>query len=215
MLLILALLGAVLLLDKYAVGEFGFSQPLVVCPLIGLCFGVAEVGIILGILLQLIFFSNLPIGRSIPPDSQAGAILAISSFVLLKNKAPEQNLLTFCFLIGLVGSILGTYSDVLARRLNNNLHHRFLHDEENYLRFHLLGFAVTFVRGFIFLLLFLTIVSIFSFLPKYFKIDRSILVLVSVMLGTANAFYLFIKKKHFAYLLVGVTLGCIFQFLAR
>ncbi|MEO0225909.1 MAG: PTS sugar transporter subunit IIC, partial [candidate division WOR-3 bacterium] len=85
LIIILSLIGGLIMLDKYAIGEFGVSQPIIACPLIGLFFGAPEAGLTLGVLLQLIFFSNLPIGRSIPPDAQAGAVLSIASFILLRK----------------------------------------------------------------------------------------------------------------------------------
>jgi mannose/fructose/N-acetylgalactosamine-specific phosphotransferase system component IIC len=39
MILLLSILGGIVLLDKQAIGEFGVSQPIVACPLIGFIFG--------------------------------------------------------------------------------------------------------------------------------------------------------------------------------
>ncbi len=211
MLLILTLIGAIILLDKYAVGEFGFSQPLVACSIIGLCFGALEAGLFLGVVLQFIFFSNLPIGRSITPDSQAGSILGISSFILLKNQASIENLLTFSFLVALIGSVIGTYTDILVRRFNNRLYQKFIKDESKYFTFHMLGLLFSFLRGFFFLLIALTIVAILNFLPDYFNINKEQLVYLSVVLGVANGLYLFYKKKYIPFLIIGVFLGCLFQ----
>ncbi len=211
----LALIGSLLLLDKYAIGEFGLSQPLVVGPIIGMIFGSLEAGLLMGALVQLLFFSNLPIGRSIPPDSQAGAVLGISTYVMLKGRIPHENLFTFSFLIAILGSVLATYPDIFARKLSNRLYQRFIKRENEYFRLHLLGLGIVFARGLLFLLVMLIAINILSFAGRYFKIETTVLLAASISVGGANAIYLFYKKKYVPFLAAGVLIGCLYQYLVR
>jgi mannose/fructose/N-acetylgalactosamine-specific phosphotransferase system component IIC len=208
----LTLIGSLLLLDKYALGEFGFSQPIIACPVIGLIFGSPEAGLMLGIMVQLLFFSNLPIGRSIPPDSQAGGILGVSSFILLRDAVPPENLMTFSLLLAIVGSVLATYPDILVRRISNHLYQHFMHDQTRCRALHMLGLGLVFMRGVIFFAVMLVLVWAFQAAAWHFRIDRVVLVMVALAVGTANAVYLFYKRKYVPFLIAGGLIGCLYQY---
>jgi mannose/fructose/N-acetylgalactosamine-specific phosphotransferase system component IIC len=69
-----------LLLDKWAFGEFGLSQPIVSCPLIGLIFGDFTTGLFLGVALQLVWIDALPLGAGKPLDYQSAGVVSITSY---------------------------------------------------------------------------------------------------------------------------------------
>jgi len=63
-----ALLGALLVLDETAVAQTWFSQPLPAGILAGLVWGAPELGLALGLPLQLLAVGNLPVGQAFAGD---------------------------------------------------------------------------------------------------------------------------------------------------
>lgn len=70
-----AFIGSLLCLDVAAVGQFMFSRPVVAGSLIGWLLGNIEIGLLTGILVELLWINVIPIGASIPPDATIVTIL--------------------------------------------------------------------------------------------------------------------------------------------
>jgi mannose/fructose/N-acetylgalactosamine-specific phosphotransferase system component IIC len=108
--ILLSVIGSGIILDKYAFGEFGISQPIIAGAIIGTLFGDLQTGIFIGAILQLIFLVGLPIGRDIPPDGQ---------FVRRRNEKlyhlfmKEQKRLYLYHLVGLIPAFLRSFCLVL------------------------------------------------------------------------------------------------------
>lgn len=204
---LLSLLGAVIILDKYALGEFGFSQPIITGTIIGAIFGDLWFGIFLGAMMQLIFLGGLPIGRDIPPDGQAAGILAAGSYFLLRGGNALGHSLFLAVVFGLTGGIIGGVLEVYTRRFNERLYNRFIHHEECLYICHTTGLATAFIRG-LCLFLPLFVVSTLITVPGIFpQISQDTLMIIGVSIGLANSFYLFIKVKTVIYLLIGGICG--------
>jgi len=82
-----SLITGILSCDTVATGQFMLSRPIVIGPVIGLCLGNPYVGFIIGICVELIWSSVIPVGSSLPPDNSltsalatAAAIFSISNF---------------------------------------------------------------------------------------------------------------------------------------
>ncbi|HIE05776.1 MAG TPA: hypothetical protein EYP58_03140, partial [bacterium (Candidatus Stahlbacteria)] len=119
MYIIVSLIGGLLILDKYAIGIFGFSQPIVAGLIFGSLFGDLQTFIVLGAYLQLIYIAMLPIGRSIPPDGELGGITGLAIHALFPDLPLSVPLF---FAIGT--SVFSGYSDILFRHFNNTLYRR-------------------------------------------------------------------------------------------
>lgn len=204
---LLSLLGSVIILDKYALGEFGVSQPIITGTIIGAIFGDVWFGIFLGGMVQLIFLGGLPIGRDVPPDGQAAGIITVTSYFLLRSNNTLGHSLFVAAVLGLAGSILGGVLEIYARRFNEKLYARFIHHEESLYICHTAGLLTAFGRG---LCLFLPI-FIFSklfMIPGIFpQVHGATMAIIGISLGLANSFYLFVKVKTTVYLLIGGICG--------
>lgn len=207
--LLLSLLGAFILLDKYALGEFGFSQPVIAGTIIGALFGDVWFGIFLGAMIQLVFLGGLPIGRDIPPDGQAAGIITVTSYFLLRNYNTLGHSLFVASILGLTGGIGGGVLDIYARRVNEMLYRRFVQHEECLYLCHAAGLLTAFGRG---VLLFLPIFIISGLLvvPDVVpQITKDTLTIIGMSLGLANGFYLFVKVKTAVYLFIGGICGLV------
>ncbi len=75
---LLSLLGGVLSLDRTAAFQFMVSRPIVVSTVIGLLFRDLTTGLLIGVMTELLWMGELPIGASLPPDETAFAIVVSS-----------------------------------------------------------------------------------------------------------------------------------------
>uniref|UniRef100_A0A7C6AFF7 PTS sugar transporter subunit IIC n=1 Tax=candidate division WOR-3 bacterium TaxID=2052148 RepID=A0A7C6AFF7_UNCW3 len=204
MVISLTLLGALILLDKYAFGEFGISQPIVAGAIIGALCGDAKTGIFVGALFQMVFLANLPIGKDIPPDAQAAGIAGCGSYFLLKSSNQTEPNLMIVFLIGILVSILGSSLDIIVRRINEGLFYRFLRDHKKLYICHFAGVGTAFIRGLVLLLPLFFLVSIIRFPVSGAAFNKEFLLIIIVSLGIANGIYLYFKRQSFYFLVIGV-----------
>ncbi|MBI5241374.1 MAG: PTS sugar transporter subunit IIC [Elusimicrobia bacterium] len=74
-----AALVAVLELDAVQVGQFMFSRPLVLGPLLGLLFGAPQIGLALGLCCEFLSLDDVPVGARLPLN----AAVAVGAALLL------------------------------------------------------------------------------------------------------------------------------------
>ena len=72
----LCLAGAALELDAVSLGQWMLSRPIVGGPLLGLLAGDARIGLVMGILIELLILEDLPIGGAIPINGPVAAAAA-------------------------------------------------------------------------------------------------------------------------------------------
>ncbi|MCX7995962.1 MAG: PTS sugar transporter subunit IIC [candidate division WOR-3 bacterium] len=210
MVILLTLIGALILLDKYAVGEFGLSQPIVSGAIIGALCGDVQVGIFVGALFQLVFLANLPIGKDVPPDAQAAGIAGCGSYFLLKSINQNEPNLMIVFLVGILVSVIGNYLDIIVRRINEGPFYRFLRDNKKLYICHFSGIVMAFLRGvFLFLPIFL-LVSIIRFPFSAAAFNKDFLLIVIFALGIANGIYLYLKRQSFYFLVIGAICALVY-----
>lgn len=207
---LISLISGVLILDKYAIGIFGFSQPIVSGMIFGLVFGDLKGFLILGSFLQLIYLSMLPIGRSIPPDGELGGITGLAIHALYPGMP-----IVVPFFFAVAASIFSGYTDVVFRQFNNILYRKGISAAKKgniseVVNFHLLGLPVAFIRAFLTVFVMLTIAG---FLKPAPYIWSSAVPIVPTAIGFASGLYLFFKKRHILYLIGGVAVGWVLQFL--
>lgn len=210
MILYLTLFGALILLDKYAIGEFGFSQPIIAATIIGALCGDVRMGIFIGAMFQLLFLANLPIGKDVPPDVQTAGVAGCGSYFILKQTIHSQPNLLLIFLIGILASVLGSLFDTLVRRLNEQLYYRFLRNKSRLIYYHFLGIVTSFLRGVILLLPLFGIISLIAVPAMAGEIKEEFLMIIVVSIGVANGLYIYLKKESFYFLIIGVICSIIF-----
>lgn len=221
MILLLSILGGIILLDKQAIGEFGISQPIVACPLIGFIFGEFSTGFILGSALQLIWTGALPLGSKEPLDNQGAGIVAISLFILATtmpiNVTYEKMLFT-SLLFGGVASLIGQSLSQAQKKLNNKL---FTHVGKNstdklIITTHFTGLITAFLRGFVLILFLLVLFILISPLIKLLP-DFSVgeLLILPLIIGIASIARLVILRKRILYATLGVMTGLLLWVLLK
>lgn len=205
--ILVSIIGSAIILDKYAFGEFGVSQPLISGTIIGALFGDIQTGIFLGAVFQLIFLGGLPIGRDIPPDGQVAGVVGSGSYFLLQGSNGDGHALFVAALFAFVAAVLGGAMEIITRRYNERLYHIFMRKENCLYLCHFLGIATAFLRG---LCLFLPIflISRLITIPSGFpQLQRELLIILGVSVGIANALYLFFKKSTIIYVILGGLCG--------
>lgn len=201
--LAMTLLGSLLILDKYAFGEFGISMPLVAGLVIGAIYGDIRHGIFLGGIFQLIFLGGLPIGRDIPPDSQGAGIVACGSFFLMRSGNTLEGSIFLAAFFGLAAGIVGGVLEIWVRRFNEKLYYQFMRRENRLALYHFLGLATAFSRGVALFLPFFFITSIITQPAVFPAYTKDLLTIIGVSMGLANAIYLFAKRRTMVYVLIG------------
>lgn len=201
---ILSFIGAVIILDKYAFGEFGISQPIISGTIFGAISGDISQGIFLGGLFQLVFLGGLPIGRDIPPDAQGAGIAGCGSYFLLKGLNSNGAALFGAVVLGLLAGILGGVLEIYTRRYNEKLYYQFMKTEDCLRVCHLLGILTAFFRGLVLLVpifLFAKIIRLPQIFPEF---ARELLLVIAASLGMANGIYLFVRRSTIIYSIIGV-----------
>lgn len=117
----MSLLGGLLALDRTAFLQSMVSRPLVACTLAGAILGETPLGLRCGILLELLWLMDLPVGASVPPDESLAALLAAAyaSFTPGDWALPARAALGV--LVALPFGYLGRRMDVAVRKANGRL----------------------------------------------------------------------------------------------
>lgn len=126
-------------------GQNMMDQPIVVGPLLGLCLGHLETGIVLGGLLEAVFLGAFSVGGSISLNTSIGTVLAVAYAITAggSNKAA----VALAVPLGLLGGMLeiGTY--VLGAILSNGFDKAAEEGNQHKLTF--LHYGLWFLRSFI------------------------------------------------------------------
>jgi mannose/fructose/N-acetylgalactosamine-specific phosphotransferase system component IIC len=115
-----AVAGMVVYLDTTAVAQIMICQPVIACPLWGWMAGRLDVGILFGIIFQLLWSGSLPVGASKFPEGNVGALtataLAVNAAQAAGNELPWFAF-TLAILIGLIIAYAGAEVTAFVRRL--------------------------------------------------------------------------------------------------
>ena len=213
---LLALAGAAVLLDKWAVAEFGVSQPIVSCPLLGLLFGDPLTGLFLGTALQLVWVDALPLGGDRPPDYQAAGVTGITCYLfarhawLLRDAAgwPDvrNRVLFACLILAGLATIVGQVADDRVKQFNGILYRKGMaaRTPAGVVTMHLLGLVTSYVRGvlvtFLFLLAVFGIGPLLGRLPPF---TTGELLFLPLGIGIAGLLKLFYRRERIPLMLAG------------
>ncbi len=164
--LTVALIGGVVDLDSTAVIQCMVSQPIVAAPLTGLILGNMlgdyeaglRLGLMVGVILQLVWIEQLPLGMNVPPDAALASVLSVALGLCASqefNYAQQEACYTVGLLVSVALGLLGRSLDMFVRRLNTNIDSLVnLKIEDNdfsSIRIgHLSGGFITFIKAFIF-----------------------------------------------------------------
>jgi mannose/fructose/N-acetylgalactosamine-specific phosphotransferase system component IIC len=87
---IIALLGALLTLDTTTVLQAFISQPIIACTLIGWAGGDVYIGLQIGMVMQFLWITNIPVGAAIIPGGNGAAMIATALAIHLNVLFPGQ-----------------------------------------------------------------------------------------------------------------------------
>lgn len=123
--LLISFIGGLIAIDTASGWQVMISQPVVSCPLIGLLFGYPELGLLMGILLELPWLINIPLGGVHGSEGNLGAIVATSlSIYLASHKVNTENIIVIIAIIySLVVSRVGIHLVEYVRKANLMLIH--------------------------------------------------------------------------------------------
>lgn len=145
----LSVLGGLLALDRTAFLQAMVSRPLVASTLAGAILGDSELGLRCGLLLELLWLMDLPVGGSIPPEEGLAAVLAAAYASLTPGAWGLPARAAFGVLVALPFGYLGRRVDVAVRMANGGLLVRAREggDRVRLSRLHLTGAARFFGAG--------------------------------------------------------------------
>lgn len=118
-------LAGLVVLDTTPLGQTLLAQPLVTASLLGLLWGDWPVALTVGVVLQILAASTLPVGARTPEDYGIGGVVGVTLAVLLAAAAPfamarDASCLLGC-LAGFVTATLGAQHRHAQRRQNEGL----------------------------------------------------------------------------------------------
>lgn len=207
-----ALCGMVLL-DKWAVGELGFSQPIVACPLLGWAMGIPEAGLALGAALQLVWVAALPLGKSRPLDYQGagvGAVLGYRVLTLAVPNAGEGKLMFVALVVAVVGGVLGEFLDSIHKRLNNSIFEAGVRaaTPSGLVGAHLSGVLTSWMRGVVLAALLTGIAfAAARLVPVLPAFSRAEVLGVTLAVGLGGAVRMFVNLRRVPWFAAGGAVG--------
>lgn len=123
--LIVSFIAGLVAIDTASGWQVMISQPVVSCPLIGLIFGDPELGLTMGILLELPWLINIPLGGVHGSEGNLGAIVATALSIFLKSRQvnTENIIIIIAIMYSLLISRVGIHLVEYVRRANLSLIH--------------------------------------------------------------------------------------------
>lgn len=121
------LLGGVAALDATPVAQTLLSQPLVTATVLGLLWGDLPTALSVGVVLQILAASTLPVGSRTPEDYATGGVVGTGVALALGAHAPFEYLRQSAMLVGTFAGMLTAVGGVplikWQRRRNEGLSH--------------------------------------------------------------------------------------------
>ncbi|MCX5779152.1 MAG: PTS sugar transporter subunit IIC [Elusimicrobia bacterium] len=117
----LILLAAIISIDITAYGQFMVSRPIFCAPLFGWLLGDIQTGLWVGMLIELIWVSVIPMGTAVPVDATSIAILTL--IWSLSTFPGQKSAVITAMVFAVPASILFRKLDILSRMYNVRVAH--------------------------------------------------------------------------------------------
>ncbi|MBN1465711.1 PTS sugar transporter subunit IIC [candidate division KSB1 bacterium] len=149
-----SLWGGIVALDTTALMQIMISRPMVACSIVGLLLGNMPLGFIMGILVELLYINELPIGAANFAEGNVGSTAATTVAILMTRQLPQHYYMSIALALVLTVAIssLGGRLVVLKRRINGVFYERLVYKEMLAPRHinaaQLYGIALSFLVGF-------------------------------------------------------------------
>jgi mannose/fructose/N-acetylgalactosamine-specific phosphotransferase system component IIC len=224
MVLVAALLGGLIGLDRTALGQFMVSQPVVAGPLVGWVFGDVTSGLVIGGVLELIWVLDLPIGTFVPADSTIAAVAATAIDAIGGGAGGDLSMIGFSLLLTVIMVPVTMFADQLMRKRNRQIPELAAGGKggptEAVVSFwHLAGILAFFLKGFVLTLGFVTagtaLALWFTVAPAVYHRAMTIFVMFLPLLGVASMARKLSMNLLDRSLIVGFLIGAVCVLLFR
>jgi mannose/fructose/N-acetylgalactosamine-specific phosphotransferase system component IIC len=200
--LITSILGGIFISDATAVGQFMISRPLFCGPVIGYIMGDIVAGLYVGIIIELLWITAVPLGNAVPPDSTVVTIIAAYLAAVSGNEYGAgyiMFLLLFCIPVG----ILFRKLDMIHREFNSffsrELEHKIDEGSISYIdKITYLSVLLFILKGAVFIFVFLLLGErifpfVYSLIPAdmHMALTKTMKIVPSIGLGIAITSFLF------------------------
>ncbi len=217
--ILLCAVAALLMLDNAAAFQMLIAQPIFSGPILGYIGGNVALGFELGFLLQLVWLSDLPIGASIVPEGNFGAMAATVLGIYLTDQHPQFSEFIVFLMIGygILGSFIGA-KVVLFIRKGNELYLNWLNKRLEQGEVIKLGWVVFFSLLFNALVVFIFFTGLTITLARLFNVFQNVLTpelnkiglfarIAILGTGIGLTLTLFSEKRWRPWYVVGLLLG--------
>ena len=222
--LAVSLWGGLVALDTTAALQILVSHPLVSCSVVGLILGNFPLGFMIGIVLELVWLNEIPVGAAPFAEGNIGATVAASVAIMTVEQTARSGAVLFLSLmIGVLVSVIGGRLVIFVRYVNSNLYHKLINVQSlstrRIVRTHYSGILFSFILGFL-----LTMTSVLLFAKIMFpplihvipeRLDPALGLVMATFLGAGCGvlFYMFFKQKKWWLIGLGVLGGVFSGFL--
>ncbi len=111
-----------LYLDRVSAFQMMIHRPLVVSVIAGLLFGRITECATLGVLLEMLWISKLPVGAAVPPDDTGAAIFGSFALIVLSSlRSVGFADVAFVGALSVLIGELGKEGDLIVRRMNSKI----------------------------------------------------------------------------------------------
>ncbi len=219
-LMLLSLWGGIVALDTTAALQILISHPLVSCSVVGFILGQVKIGFLIGVVLELVWLNELPIGAAPFSEGNIGATVAAAAAILVIGQTQRMEVtIPLACVLGIGVSMLGGYGVILVRRINNALYTRLIESAVItpglIVRTHFLGMVIMFLGGFLLTaattaLAYGVLLWIVPLIPVSWDVRLWPILGAFLGVGCAVLLYMFVTKKNWWLLIVGAALGALF-----
>lgn len=218
-LIIIAIAGGVVAIDTTASWQIIISQPLIACTIVGYLLGNYQIGLIIGILLQLPWLIDIPAGAAYKSDGNMGALISAGLAIhLVEHQINTPNIsIVFAIACGVLVSWIGAKLVISMRKRNVIFAYRA--DEAarvgKYKKITLLniaGIGSAFTMGAILMIVSFTVGVILlsklvAFIPPYFDEGFGYGKIGILAFGLGTMITMFLSKKDIKYFLIGLVIA--------
>jgi PTS system mannose-specific IIC component len=219
-----SLWGGFVSLDTTALMQVMLSRPLVSCSIIGLILGNFPLGFLVGVVSELLYISELPVGAAKFAESNVGSTAAATIAILATEHLPTHPnmVIAAALTLTVVISSFGGRLVLLMRSINGRIYEKFAYKESlttlDINLAHMFGLVMAFLLGFIVVFLSCVLfedalVWLLRLVPeKYDPIFKPVIgsVLAVGCVFLVQHFWRQNSKKWF--LLIGLVIGLILFF---
>ena len=121
--IIVIILGGIAAVDAAPAFQFMINRPVVMCSFMGAIFGMPEVGVTLGVLFELPWLANMPLGGKHGSENYLGAVVATGlAIIFFRHKLNQGNIIFVTnFLFGMGIAKIGAHLVEVVRQKNLKL----------------------------------------------------------------------------------------------